>query len=229
MFTESPRRGRGANSPVIDPAYRLGHRPANAGKRYPPEVLTSEEVMRLIAACPRRGPSGLRNRALLVVLWRGGLRIAEALALEPRDVDRATGTLHVRHGKGDVSRRVGLDPQAMAVLERWLEERRRLGIGPRARLFCTISADVRGRPLYASAVREMMKHRAAKAGITKRVHPHGLRHTHAFELANEGTPLHLIQAQLGHTSLATTDRYVRHIAPVALVAAMQARAWPDHG
>jgi hypothetical protein len=51
------------------------------------------------------------------------------------------------------------------------------------------------------------------------VHPHGLRHTHAYELANEGTPLHVIQQQLGHSSLATTDRYIRHLNPQQVVEA----------
>ncbi|HUR85667.1 MAG TPA: site-specific integrase [Solirubrobacteraceae bacterium] len=215
---------------MIDPDYRRGQRPANFGKTYPAEVLTPDEVLRLIAACSNRGPSGLRNRALIIVLWRGGLRVAEALALYPRDVDTAAGVVHVRHGKGDKSRRIGVDPQAAAVIDGWLERRRRLGIDGRSPVFCTISRDGHGgpgRPMHSSYVRNMVKEAAARAGIEKRCHPHGLRHTHAFELANEGTPLHLIQAQLGHTSLATTDRYVRHIAPVALVAAMQARSWPS--
>jgi integrase/recombinase XerD len=58
---------------------------------------------------------------------------------------------------------------------------------------------------------------ARRAGIEKRVHPHGLRHTHAAELALEGQPMNLIQAQLGHSSLATTSRYLAHIAPAELV------------
>jgi len=66
---------------------------------------------------------------------------------------------------------------------------------------------------------------ASKAGIEKRVHPHGLRHAHAAELAAEGLPPNLIQLQLGHSSLATTDRYLRHIAPAELVRAMQSRTW----
>lgn len=227
MLADIPERRPRGVSPVTDPTFRRGQTPANAGRRFPAEVLTSDEVLRLIAACSNRGPSGLRNRALVVVLWRGGLRVAEALALEVRDVDANVGTLYVRHGKGDKSRRIGIDPQAMAVIERWIDCRARLGITSRSPLFCTIAIDTRGHPLWSSYVRDMVKQRAAKAGIDKRVHPHALRHTHAFELANEGTPLHLIQAQLGHTSLATTDRYVRHIAPVALVAAMQARTWPE--
>jgi len=64
-----------------------------------------------------------------------------------------------------------------------------------------------------------------RAGIEKRVHAHGLRHTHAAELALEGKAMNLIQAQLGHSSLATTSRYLAHIAPAELVKAMQARMW----
>jgi integrase len=66
--------------------------------------------------------------------------------------------------------------------------------------------------------------RAAR-GSEKRAHSHGLRHTHAAELALEGQPMNLIQAQLGHSSLATTSRYLAHIAPAELVKAMQARTW----
>jgi integrase len=66
---------------------------------------------------------------------------------------------------------------------------------------------------------------ARKAGIEKRVHPHGLRHTHAYELMMEGVPVPIIQQQLGHSSLATTDRYVGHLAPIDLIARMQEREW----
>jgi integrase len=65
----------------------------------------------------------------------------------------------------------------------------------------------------------------SRAGIEKRVHPHGLRHTHATELAREGVSVGLIQQQLGHRSLATTDRYLRHIAPIQLITAIQDRRW----
>ena len=69
----------------------------------------------------------------------------------------------------------------------------------------------------------MIQRMAKRAKIEKRVHPHGLRHTHAYELANEGTPLHVIQQQLGHSSLATTDRYISHLSPQAVIKAMKAR------
>ena len=70
----------------------------------------------------------------------------------------------------------------------------------------------------------MLQRLAAKAGIEKRVHPHGLRHAHAAELA-EGTSVRLIQQQLGHASLAITDRYLRSIAPEEAIAAVRARSW----
>jgi integrase len=71
----------------------------------------------------------------------------------------------------------------------------------------------------------MLPRLAKRAGIEKRVHPHGLRHTHSAELMLEGVPVPIIQRALGHTSLATTDRYLRHIAPKDVVEAMRGRDW----
>ena len=70
---------------------------------------------------------------------------------------------------------------------------------------------------------------AKRAGIEKRAHAYGLRHTHAAELAREGVSVNVIQAQLGHASLAVTDRYIRHIAPEQLIEAMRARVWELQG
>ena len=122
-------------------------------------------------------------------MWRSGLRVEEALALAPKDLDPQRGTVTVLHGKGNRRRTLGMDPQAMAVVERWLERRRRLEIGWRSPLFCTITAGNRGKRLRSSYVRDMIKRAGRNAEITKRVHPHGLRHTHAVELAFEGVPL----------------------------------------
>jgi site-specific recombinase XerD len=204
-------------APKRDPAAG----PANKGRRYPAEILTADEVRSLIQACSARAPTGIRNRALLAVLYGTGLRLGEALALYPKDIDVGTGTITVLHGKGDRRRTVGIDPGALAFVERWIDARRGLGISTRRPLFCTL----RGDALDASYVRRLLPRLASKAGIDKRVHPHGLRHTHAAELASEGVPVNLVQAQLGHASLATTDRYLRHIAPAALVNAMRRRPW----
>ena len=197
------------NSPVTTPGYHTGRTAPNKGRTYPSEILTDDEVRSLIHTCSNRAPTGIRNRALITVLYRGGLRLSEALALKPKDIDPNAGTVTVLHGKGDRRRTVGLDPGAMAILLRWVEKRTQLGINSRSVLFSTL----KGQPLKPSYVRTLLPRLAEKVGIEKRVHPHGLRHTMAYELMMEGVPVPIIQQQLGHASLATTDRYLRHIAP----------------
>jgi len=118
-------------------------------------------VKALIRACSNRAPTGIRNRALITVLYRGGLRLSEALALHPKDVNPGLGTVRVLHGKGDRRRTVGLDPGAMAMVERWMEQRRDLGVGRRAPLFCTLSGEV----LQPSYVRTLLPRLAERAGL----------------------------------------------------------------
>lgn len=224
-----PRR-----SPITLPGYRLGMEPANKGKKYPAEILTRDEVGQLLTACSRRGNAGVRNQALIIVLWRAGLRVAEALALEPKDVDLGGGEITILHGKGDRRRIVGIDAQAAAVIQLWVDRRRDLRIPRGSPLFCTITRPGAGGRLSSSYVREALKDLAAKTGIEKRVHPHGLRHTHAAEIAREGVPIHVIRRQLGHSNLATTERYIDHLTPQEVIQAMQNRApwgetwWPKH-
>lgn len=194
------------------------------GRRFPAEVLTPGEARSILAQCSLNAPTGIRNRALLTVMYRGGLRISEALALKPSDVDYARGSVRVLHGKGDRSRVVGLDDGALAVIQRWADRRRELGIRGRV-LFCTLA----GGPLSDRYVRDMLNRKARDAGIEKRVHPHGLRHTHAAELVAEGVPVNVIQKQLGHAWLATTDVYLRHVAPGDVIAVGRGRTWSDHG
>ncbi len=106
--------------------------PPNKGETYAPEVLTREEVRALLAACGRSA-TGLRNRGLLVVLWRGGLRVGEALALRPSDLDPAAGTVRIPRGKTG-HRTVGLDPEALALVGQWATHRRAiLGLGAAGR------------------------------------------------------------------------------------------------
>ncbi|MGI8629669.1 MAG: tyrosine-type recombinase/integrase [Solirubrobacteraceae bacterium] len=131
---------------------------SSTSRRRPPEVLTEAEVIALIRACSTRAPTGVRNRALIAVLWRSGLRISEALALELRDVDLEAGTLRVRHGKGDKSPTVGVDEQTSAMLARWFDRRRKLSPGARAPVFCTLD----GGRIDSSYVRRLLQRLAAK-------------------------------------------------------------------
>jgi integrase/recombinase XerC len=158
---------------------------------------------------------------LICLLWRGQLRISEALALKVADFDPAACTLRVLHGKGNKARVVVIDAQAAAVLSEWLAVRKGLGLNGHRPIFCTL----RGKPLSTAQVREMLPRRGKKAGITKRVHAHGLRHTGASELAQEGVALVDIQQQLGHSSAATTDRYLHQLNPVARAERLRARTW----
>ncbi|MBX3316694.1 MAG: tyrosine-type recombinase/integrase [Phycisphaeraceae bacterium] len=201
-------------------------------RRLPPEVLTDEEVRALLDACGRYTPVALRNRALITLMYRAGLRVSEALTLQPKDVDLENGIVRVLHGKGDRYRAVGLDPGAAAVVAAWLAER---GRGQRvaarghgaggplaaAPLLCTAY----GTPLTTGYVRRLMKRLGRQAGIAKRVHAHGLRHTHAAQLRSEGVDVGIISRQLGHRSLLTTIRYLDHVQPTAVVDAMRGRVW----
>ncbi len=125
------------------------------------------------------------------------------------------------HGKGDKARVAIIDAQAAAELSAWLAVRKGLGLNGHKPIFCTL----RGKPISTAQVREMLPRRGKKAGITKRVHAHGLRHTGASELAQEGVSLVDIQQQLGHSSAATTDRYLHQLNPVARVERLRSRTW----
>ena len=159
--------------------------------------------------------------ALITLLYRTGLRLGEALALRLKDLDPAVGSVTVLHGKGDRRRTVGIDRGAIQLVETWVERRRLLSIPAEAVLFCTL----RGRPMTPSQVRTMLPRLGRRAGIAKRVHAHGLRHTHAYELMMEGVPMGIIQRQLGHVSLATTNTYLAHIAPKEVIDAIGKREW----
>jgi len=188
-------------------------------RRLPAEPLVLADVEALRGACSRRAPTAIRNRALLALLFRSGLRISEALALFPKDIDPGSGMLRVLHGKGNKARTAPLPADAADAVDRWLECRKRLRLTGRHPLFCTL----RGQPLWDSYVRALCKRLAMKAGIEKRVHPHGFRHGWALAQVQSGTSLNAIQQLLGHRSLHTTSVYLQHIAPAAAVAEATAK------
>lgn len=187
-------------------------------------MLSPEEVRRLLAACSA-GPMGVRNRALIAVLYRTGIRISEALALLPKDLDLDAGAIRVLFGKGGRSRLVGIDPGGVEVIRSWLAVRSGLGLDGRHPIFCLSD----GRSLDDGYVRVLLPRLGRLAGIERRVHAHGLRHTHAAELRGDGIDIGIISKQLGHRSIATTARYLDHIAPYAVIEAMSRRRWSGSG
>jgi len=169
-------------------------------------VYTREEIESLLRAC---GPSksGRRNRILVLVLWRTGMRIAEALALRGSDLDRSTWTLRVRAGKGDKSRTMPLGAEAWDMLSSWLVDRVTRWPNPQGFLFVTRH----GTAIDPAYIRQLLPRLARKAGLDKRGHAHAFRHTYASELSREGKNPVKIKKLLGHESLKTTDTYLSEV------------------
>jgi site-specific recombinase XerD len=192
----------------------------------PANVLQEAEIRALLAAFPRRGLTATRNRALVLLLWRAGLRIAEAVHLEVRDLalDGPEPNLTVRNGKGGKQRVVGIHQEAVQALEHWLKVRAELGLARYKTIFCTLSSNHRGEPVDPGYVRQMLKRKAAQAGLGTRVHPHAFRATLAVELAREGVPLPAIREVLGHANVSTTDSYLRRVFPQDAIDAVINRA-----
>jgi len=194
-------------SPATMPGFHRGRPPCNKGRRYPADPPSVEEIVTVMRVAGER-PHGLRTRALVVLLWRAGLRISEALAVAESDLDRERGGVLVRDGKGGKRREVGMDHWAWEQIAPWLETRVSLPVGA---LVCVIDGPTRGRPWSAAAARATLRYLAANAGVRRRFAPHQLRHAHAVEMAREGVPLNVIQRQLGHAHLGITSVYLQGI------------------
>jgi len=121
------RAGR-HRSPATMPGFHAGRPPRNKGLRYPADPPKVEEIIAVMHAAGD-GPHGRRLRGLIVILWRSGLRIHEALALTEADLDRRRGSLLVRRGKGGRRREVGMDDWGWQELQPWLEFRLELPSG----------------------------------------------------------------------------------------------------
>jgi site-specific recombinase XerD len=209
-------------SPATLPGYHRGRPPRNKGLRYPADPPTVEEIISVMRAAGDN-PDGVRLRGVIVVLWRAGLRISEALALNESDLDPERGAVLVRHGKGDKRREVGMDRWAWEQLHPWLELRATLRVGS---LFCVLRGPTRGRPCSAAGIRVQLHQAAGAAGVRRRVAPHQLRHAHAVEMSREGVPLLVIQRQLGHADLGITSVYLRGIDNTEIVHAVHERPAP---
>jgi site-specific recombinase XerD len=209
-------------SPATVPGFHTGHPPRNKGLRYPADLPTVEEIVAVMRVAGD-GMHGRRLRGLIVVLWRAGLRVDEALSLREADLDRRRGSLLVRRGKGGRRREVGMDDWGWQELEPSLIARVALPIGP---LFCVINGRTRGRPWTTSGARAELRRAAARAGVRRRFAPHQLRHAHAVEMAREGVPLIVIQRQLGHSNLGITSVYLQGIDNAEIIETVHARRAP---
>jgi len=170
-----------------------------------PVVLTAEEAERLLSIPNRRYPTGLRNICILKMMLNAGLRSAEVLALEPRDVDLTTGKVHVRNGKGGKDRIVWIGEGTLDDLRAWTEKRadRVRNLDRSTPLFCTLD----GKSIHSGYLRNFVYRIAEKAGIDKPISPHTLRHSYATDLYRESQNLRVVQKALGHSYVSTTMLY----------------------
>ncbi len=166
-----------------------------------PVVLSREEVTALFEAL-----SNLKHRTILMTLYASGARVAEALALQVRDIDSGRMLLRIRQGKGGKDRYVPLSQTLLEQLRRYWKQYR-----PFTWLFPGVDLHA---PLTASTVQRVCTKAAHKAGLSKKVTPHTLRHSFATHHLEAGTNLKTIQVMLGHRRLNTTSLYL-HVAAQA--------------
>jgi integrase/recombinase XerC len=176
------------------------------GRRLP-NVLPKDESKELLDRAPDASVAGLRDHAILELLYATGIRVAECCGLDLADLDRGQGVVRVL-GKGKREREVPVGDAALGAIDAYLARSgRRAG---------ALFANLRGGRLTARSVHRLVRRCARAAGIDRRVTPHTLRHSFATHMLGEGADLRLIQELLGHSRLSTTQRYT-HVSPEHLM------------
>jgi tyrosine recombinase XerC len=171
-------------------------------RRKLPEFLELSEVEALLSAPDTKTIVGLRDQAILELLYSTGMRVGELLALNLSDLDRESALVKVR-GKGKKERLLPVGGPAMSALENYLARRYELSSRPSQAIFLS----QRGNRPDAKSIRRRLEKYARDAGIKKKITPHTLRHTFATHMLNAGADLRSVQELLGHASLSTTQIY----------------------
>jgi len=169
-----------------------------------PSFLTVEETVRLLEAPDLSTPQGIRDRALLELLYAAGLRVSELENLNLEQLNMETNEIRV-WGKGSKERMVLIGAPAASALNNYLAHSRPVLMGKRK--MNAIFLNKYGGRLPARRIQKILDRCAQKAGIEKKVHPHVLRHTFATHLLDGGADLRVVQELLGHAQLATTQVY----------------------
>jgi integrase/recombinase XerC len=188
------REGLLASNPGVDV------RAPKAGKRLP-HTLDVDQMGALLALKPQ-GPLGVRDLAMMELLYSSGLRLAELVGLNVPDLHLADRTVRVT-GKGSKTRIMPVGTQAVAALKLWLRERAALAAADESALFL----NHRGRRLGGRAVQLLVARHARAQGLPTGVHPHLFRHSFATHLLESSRDLRAVQELLGHASISTTQIY----------------------
>ena len=173
-----------------------------------PKSLTEEDVEKLLAAPNVEAALGLRDRTMLETLYASGLRVSELVTLRISQVSQDMGVVRIM-GKGAKERLVPLGEEALAWIRRYLKESRPQILARRVAdaMFVTN----RGGAMTRQAFWHLLRRHAARAGLTKSISPHTLRHAFATHLLNHGADLRVVQLLLGHSDISTTQIYT-HVA-----------------
>ena len=169
-----------------------------------PEVLSLEEIERMIAQIDMSKAEGHRNRAIIEILYGSGLRVSELVNLRLSDIYVVEGYIRVC-GKGNKQRLVPISQEAMTWFAYWLEDRHALDIKPEATDIVFLNHY--GRQLTRAMIFTIVKRLAEQADIHKTISPHTLRHSFATHLLQNGADLRIIQQLLGHETIGTTEIY----------------------
>ena len=182
----------------------VAQRSHNKGQKYPPIEHSPQDVQALLDACPDT-PTGIRNRALVTLIYHSGIGVKEVLSLQASSIDFATHSVQLLQTKSGGPQIRNFRPSADDALKRWIQKREERGLQS-APLFCSVERHP-GRPISPRFVRAIMADLADRAGVD-RVSANSLRYSYAVRARREGADVAELQGQLGHKSIGHTARYV---------------------
>jgi len=206
LFNYLLREGEVDSNPV------QGIRPPKVQRRLPP-TMDADQLSQLLDAVPGENPLELRDHAMMELFYSSGLRLAELVALDCRDMTGEPGTLEVT-GKGAKTRRVPVGRKAIQAIRHWLDVREAVAAADEPALFVSR----RGGRIHPRTIQARMKLWAVKQGASHHLHPHLLRHSFASHLLESSGDLRAVQELLGHADISTTQIYThldfQHLARV---------------
>lgn len=164
-----------------------------------PTVLEPDEVQKLIKQPNKRYPTGLRNKAIISIMLHCGLRLSEITALKPGSINLTKGKLRIESGKGNKDRDLAIPDYLIDLLDSWRK------IKPKSNYFFPT---LQGNKLSPKYIQQMVKRYSQKAGITKNISPHTLRHTYATQYYKQTKDIETLRRILGHTDISTTTIYI---------------------